>query len=435
MRKIVFIGGGSAKFVREVVVDLFSFEELQDTHITLMDINPERVDRSARLVQKILRDRNLPATVEATTDRRAALADADYVLVTIMVGGYEHYYSDTAIPAKFGVLPTVGDTIGPGGVFRTVRTAPVLQGIVEDLKAVAPDAYLLNYANPMAMNMWAIRDSGHTRAVGLCHSIQHCVREIGQWIGVPPDEISYTAAGINHIDFYLTLQHKGRDLYQDLIANASEIVERHPQERTRFELLEYLGHFPAEGAWHQSEYYPWFRKNQALVDHYHVETFWGYNVDAAHYQRRTAEIEAQIQGETPIRYQRSAEYAAEIIHSLETNTLRTFYGNVPNQGLIANLPAQAIVEVPCLVDRNGIFPCRMGRIPPQLAAVMLPHIAVHEMAVQGALTKNRRLIRQAIQADPLTGAILTLPQIKELVNALFDENREFIADWPTEGNI
>ena len=429
MSKIVFIGGGSSKFVREVVVDLFSYDALQGSHITLMDTHAERVCRSGQLVQRIIDDRKLPATVSSTTNQREALTDADYVIITIMVGGFPHYESDTAIPAKYGVLPTVGDTIGPGGVFRTVRTAPVLQSIVRDLKEVAPKAWVLNYANPMAMNMWTIRECGYARAIGLCHSIQGTYRHIAGWLGIPPDEVTYTAAGINHVDFYLTLEHQGRDIYPDLKAAAARIVAGQPDTRVWFELLEYLGHIPAEGPAHQLEYYPWFRKNQSMVEPYAVQTGWGYEIDSNGAQSRIAEVEDQIACRMPIKYERSREYGSWIVHSLETGVPFSFYGNVPNHGLIENLPAQAIVEVPCLVDKNGIFPCRMGRIPPQLAAVMTPHIAIHEMAVQGTLTKDRRLIHQAIQADPLTAAVLTLPQIRDMVSELFQANRDYVADW------
>lgn len=429
MPRIAFIGGGSAKFVREVTVDMFSFDALREAEIVLMDIDRERAERSERLVSRIIRDRGVGASVSSTTSQREALDGADYVIVTIMVGGFEHYHSDIAIPEKYGVHQAVSDTIGPGGVFRVVRTAPVLRQIAADLAEIAPDAWILNYANPMAMNVWTLTECGHQRTVGLCHSIQHCYREISHWLGIPHEEIRYTAGGINHIDFYLTLEHNGRDIYPDLLAAADRIVADHPHERTRFELLKYLGHFPAEGAWHQSEYYPWFRKDQAAIDRLAAETYWGYNVDSKMYRDKTAEIEAQIVGERPIEYGRSLEYGAAIIDSLESGAVRTFYGNVPNRGLIENLPPQAAVEVPCLVDGNGIFPARVGKIPPQLAAAMMPHIAVHELAVAGVLTEDRTLIRQAIQADPLTGAILTLPQIEKMVDELFAENVAYMTGW------
>jgi alpha-galactosidase len=429
MRKIVFIGGGSSKFIREVAIDLFGFKSLQSSRITLMDIDAERVRRSQLLVQRIIGDLKLDATVEATTDQRQALEGADYVVTTIMVGGFDHYHSDVAIPERYGVTQAVSDTIGPGAVMRAVRTVPVLRKLAHDVKELCPHAWILNYANPMAMNTWTLLDCGHERTVGLCHSLQHTYRTLAGWAGVPHEQVQYTAAGINHINFYLRLEHNGKDLYPVLRQRADRIVAENPNERVRFELLDHLGYFPAEGPSHQTEYYPWFRKNEELVKHYAVETYWGYNLDSEGSRKRTEEVEQQIAGKLPIQYGQSLEYAARIIHSLEEGEPRVFYGNVRNRGLIENLPAEAVVEVPCLVDRNGIFPCRMGRIPPQLAAVMTPHIHIHEMAVNGALRRDRRLIEQAIQADPLTGAVLTLPRIREMTRELLKENASYTQDW------
>jgi len=428
-QKITFIGGGSAKFVREVVVDLFSYPGLQNSHIVLMDINRERVERSGRIVKKIIQELNIPATVSITTDQREAVAGASHIIITIMVGGYDAYQRDVAIPARHGVYQTVSDTTGPGGVFRTVRTTPVLRKIATDVLELAPDAWVLNYANPMSMNVLALQRSGLKRVVGLCHSIQHLCRQFARWLDLPADEIHYTAGGINHINFYLTVTHQGLDLYPLLLAQKDRIVKEEPAEITRFELLEYLGYFPAEGPHHQSEYYPWFRKDEAAVKRTAAETFWGYHLDRQNFHDRTAEIEAQISGAKPISYARSVEYGAQIVQALEGGEAQVFYGNVPNNGLIENLPPDSIAEVPCLVDSNGIVPGRVGRIPGQLAAVMLPHIALHDLAVTGTFAKDRRLIHQAVQADPLTGAILTLPKIKELVDEMFAANQEYAADW------
>ncbi len=429
MAKIVFVGAGSSKFVREVVVDLVSFPELRRSHICLMDIDQERLERSEKIVRKIIGDLKIDARLEATTDQRRALDGANYVLITIMVGGFKHYKSDVAIPEKYGVTQAVSDTSGPGGVFRIVRTSPVLEKIVRDLRELSPQAWILNYANPMSMNCWTLDLCGHPRTVGLCHSIQGMYPQIAQWLNVPAAEIKYAAAGINHVNFYLKLEHGKENLYPRLAAAAERIIREYPAERVRFELLEYLGYYPAEGPYHQSEYYSWFRKNQAAADHYAVETYWGYKVDWEYYRHKTAQIERQIAGAEPIQYDRSLEYGARIIHAMESDEAEIFYGNVRNRGLIENLPAEAIVEVPCVADRNGIFPCRMGRIPTQLAAVMSPHIHLHELAVQGVLRKDRRMILQAIQTDPLTGTVLALPKIREMVNELFEENALYTRDW------
>jgi alpha-galactosidase len=428
-RKITLIGGGSAKFVRELSVDFFSYPLLQDSHICLMDINRERVELSERLIKKIIADRKLSATVSSTLDQREAIADSDYVIITIMVGGLEAYKNDVAIPARYGVYQTVSDTTGPGGVFRTIRTAPVLQKIAADVLELAPDAWVLNYANPMSMNILSLTRAGLKNVVGLCHSIQHLYRGFGHWLGIPAEEIQYTAGGINHIDFYLTVSHKGENLYPRLLAEKDRIIKENPAEITRFALLEHLGYFPAEGPHHQSEYYSWFRKDEAGVKRTAAETGWGYSVDSQGFHHRTAEIEEQLANKKPISYERSEEYGARIIHALEGGEAEVFYGNVPNRGLIENLPDDCIAEVPCLVDRNGIVPGRVGAIPPQLAAVMRPHIALHDLAVTGTFQKDRRLIYQAVQADPLTSAVLTLPRIKEMVDDMFAHNKEFVSDW------
>ena len=432
MPTITFIGGGSAKFVSELIRDVFTYDSLKGSCIRLMDIDAERLDRGKRIVQRTIDQAKVPARVETYADRKEAVRGADFVVVTIMSGGFKHYKSDAEIPMQYGVLPTVGDTIGPGGVFRLIRTEPVLAGLAEELAEVAPNAWILNYSNPMAMNTWALHAAGHKRTVGLCHSIQGMYRHIAGWLGIPADEVRYTAAGINHINFYLTLTHNGRDLYPDLLAKEQEIVAKQPQESVRFELLRHIGYWPAEGAEHQSEYYPWFRKNPEIVATYGAETMWGYNFDFKLNGWLLNSIEDQIAGRKPICFDRGHEYGAGIIDGLVSGTESSFYGNVPNEGLIDNLPRESVVEVPCLVNANGIFPCRMGRIPPQLAAVMTPHIHVHQMALEGVRRRDRELIRLAIQADPLTGAICTLPQIHKMVDDLFAENAAWMRHWPQQ---
>ena len=430
MRKVTFIGGGSAKFVAGLVRDLFTFDELQDTHVCLMDINEQRMDRSYRLVQRIINDLKLPATVTATRDQCEAIAGSDYVMVTVMVGGFKHYESDGAIPVKYGVLPTVGDTIGPGAVCRLIRTVPVVQEIVRNVKETSPNAWIFNYTNPMAMITGSFIAAGHEKTIGLCHSIQGDYKTLAGLLGVPHEEVTYTAGGINHIDFYLTLKHKGRDIYPLLLAKKDEILGKHPDLLVKFELLESLGGWPAEGQYHQTEYYPWFRKNAQLgEEHYAVPTMWGYNFDKLLNRNLDSAAERQITGEEKIKYERSHEYGAWMIHSIETDTSRTVYGNVPNRGLISNLPAHAVVEVPCHVDINGVAPCRVGEIPLPLAAAMTPHTLCHEMAIKGVFNKNRELIRQAMQADPLTSTVLTLPEIRKMAEELMEANSEYMTDW------
>lgn len=427
--KIVFIGAGSAKFTRTLVADILSYAALRDSHIALMDIDQGRLDTISNVVRKMIDERGGKAIVSSTTDQRKAVENADFVIITVMVGGLPHYHSDSAIPAGYGVLQTVGDTTGPGGVFRCVRTFPVLNELVQNLKEVAPRAWILNYTNPMAMNVWSILELGHENCVGLCHSIQGCAQKISRWLNVPDEDLSYTAAGINHVNYYLKLEHHGEDLYPRLRSVAGEIVKDQPQEKVRFELLKYLGHFPAEGPYHQAEYSAWFQKNEERSRDYGVRTFWGYEQDSRHRQDEVTEMADILSGKKKANPDRSHEYGAQIIHSMVTDQPLCIYGNVRNLGLIDNLPRKAVVEVPCLVDREGIHPCRAGRIPAQLAAVMLPHVMLHELAVSGCLNKDREKIRQALQADPLVSAQLTLPQIEEMFIALCEENASYLAAW------
>lgn len=429
--RISIIGAGSVTFTRAVVSDILTFPALQEANLVLMDVDAGALDRATRLVGKMVRDRGVPVTVEATLDRRAALAGADFVLLTFMIGGWRAYCADIDIPARYGVLQSVGDTIGPGGVMRLLRNAPVLTALVTDLAELAPDAWVLNYVNPMAMSTWMLLDAGHARTVGLCHSVQTMYRSIANWLGLPADEIRYRAGGINHVDFYLSLTHRGRDLYPDFLAARDQVCAGAPQMRILFDLVEYLGYVPAEGPSHQVEYYPWFRKNEAMAREYAIRTGGTYARDEAAEANRTREIDDQIAGRKPLPTERSSEYAARILNAVVTGAPEIVYGNVRNIGLIDNLPPEAVVEVPCLVDAAGVQPCRVGSIPPQLAAVMRPHVSVHELAIAGVQARDRRRLEQAIACDPLTGALLTWPQIRAMTAELLAANAGSV-EWAGE---
>jgi alpha-galactosidase len=309
-----------------------------------------------------------------------------------------------------------------------IRTGPVLQQIARNVHELSPDAWIFNYSNPLAMVTWTLLD-GHDKAVGLCHSIQSAYIQIAEFLGIPSEEVHYTAGGINHIDFYITLTHKGRDLYPLLLAKKEEILAKMPVLRVKFELLEALGAWPAESEFHQNEYYPWFNKTPKMAEEYAAEIMWGFRVDKEGNSERDQVVEDQIAGKQPIDYRPSHEFGAWMIDSVLTDTPRVVYGNVRNHGLIENLPPQAVVEVPCLVDARGVQPCRLGRIPMPLASVMAPHCALHEMAVEAVKQKDRALIRQAIQADPLSGAVLTLSQIRQMTDELLEENSAYMKDW------
>lgn len=430
MAKIVFIGGGSSKFVRQLAVDLFLMKDLKPLELVLMDIDRERLEISGNLVDRIIRKMGVPAVCTTTTNRREALKGADYVIITVMVGGFEKYKLDVEIPAKYGVFQTVSDSTGPGSLMRIVRTAPVLIGLAEDLREVAPDAWVLNYANPMAMNTWTLRRAGVRKSVGLCHSIQGCIAwKLSKWFDIPPAEFHVLAGGINHMDFYLELTCGGKDFYPVLRAAEEQIVVREPAERLRFELLRHLGYFPAEGPMHQAEYSAWFMKDEATGKSFGAEVGYGYRNDSENARKKRQEALDILDGKQALSLQKSEEYAPEIIHSLETGTALEIYGNVINTGLIENLPPGSVVEVPCLVGKNSIKPCFVGKIPPQLAAVMTPHLFLYELAVEAVFRKDRKLLLMALQTDPLTSAVLTLPEIETLFRELCEANREYMTDW------
>ncbi len=439
-RKIAFIGAGSQKFVRGTVADLLSYEELSDSHLALMDIDARRLETAAAIVRMMVSERRSPITVESSTDLERVLDGADYVIITFMVGGKKCYESDTFIPARHGVHAAVGDTTGPGAVFRLIRTAPVLERIAGLLKRRAPNARVLNYANPMAMINQALIEYGHRNTVGFCHAVQSTRNAVAGWLNLPREEIVFECAGLNHLSFMLTLRHGGRDLYPQLRARADRIardaehweadtwrLERRGVKRVRMQVLKYLGYLPVEPH-PQGDYYPWFRKTDRHAAGCGVPTGWGYDFDCR-LADAAAEADARILSrDQPIDYSRSGDFGIRLIHSIETGQLRKAHLNVLNDGAIANLPGWAVVEAPCLVDSLGPRACCCGPLPAQLAGVMLPHTTLHRLAVDGIMQKSRTLIRQAIQADPLTGAALTLPQIERMVDDMFVENSEFV-DW------
>jgi alpha-galactosidase len=442
MRRIAFIGGGSAKFVRGTVLHLLAAEELRDSRVVLMDIDARRLDRAAQVVRRMAAEARAPLSVEPTADLGAALDGADYVIVTVMVGGMKHYASDTAIPAGGGVLPAVGDTGGPGGVMRLLRTAPLLRRMAGLLRERAPRAWVLNFANPMSMLTQTLIECGHGRTVGLCHSIASGFHPVADFLGVPRDEVAFVAAGLNHMAYYLTLTHRGRDLYPDIRSRAEAIAEqaehweaetwrreRRGVERVRMELVRRLGYLTVEPH-AQGDFHPWFRKDEASIRHYGPPPGWALDFDrrlGAHAEREIDEI---LAGRAPALGAQGGEDAVTIIRAIETGRPCTTYANVRNDGGIGNLPPWAVVDVPCRVDAGGVHPLPVGDLPAQLAAVMAPHVFAYRLAVDGVMGRDRAKVRQAIQADPLTGAVLTLPRIAALVDELLEENRAFMDGWP-----
>jgi alpha-galactosidase len=439
MTTIAFIGAGSMGFAQKLIGDILSFPALADCELQLMDVDEHRLSITDRAARKMVASADLDATIESTTDRRAALDGADYVIVTINVGEAEHFENEIRIPESYGVEQAIGDTIGPGGVFRGLRTVDPMLDIARDMEALCPEAVLLNYTNPMAILCWAITAATDIETVGLCHSVPHTAEAIAEYIGAPVEELEYWCAGINHLAWFLECEWNGRDV-TPLLQEAMTEEDTYMQDTVRFELFEHFGAFPTESSHHISEYLPYFRTDPEQIDALHGTDFAermptatyleGWLEKAAEYEATgdAGATDAAAQGGTTVEadeveIERSEEYASRIIHSLETGEPRRFNLNVPNHdGLITNLPGEACVEVPCLVDGAGIHPCSVGDLPPQLAALDRSNVAVQERAVTGALDGDRRAIHQAIKLDPLSGAVLSLDEMHAMTEELIEAN-------------
>ena len=460
--KIVFIGAGSTVFARNLMGDILSFPELADATLTLFDIDPERLRTSEVVAHKVATALDARPTIEATTDRRRALDSADYAICMIQVGGYKPAtVIDFEIPKKYGLRQTIADTLGIGGIMRGLRTIPVLLSMCRDMEEVCPDVTFLQYVNPMAINCWAISRASRIKTVGLCHSVQGTAEQLAHDIGVPVEEITYICAGINHMAFYLRFERNGEDLYP-LIRKVYDEGRVPPWNRVRYEVFRRLGYFVTESSEHFSEYTPWFIKRDRpdLIERFNIPLdeyirrcemqlagweFVQYKLD--HPEATSADLRAMMHARAKtnpyltdefIEYVitaaedleagkvvRSHEYGSLIIHSMETGQPRVIYGNVPNNGLIDNLPQGCCVEVPCLVDKNGVQPTKIGALPPHLAALIQTNINVQALTVEAALTGKRDHIYHAAMLDPHTAAELDLDQIWALVDDLIAAH----GDW------
>jgi alpha-galactosidase len=437
MTKIAFIGAGSLGFTRDLVRDILTFPLLQGATLSLMDINPERLDFSLKSVQRIIDMGKYPAHVTATLDRVEALRDADIVLVTILSGSTEVWRHDIEIPKRYGVDINIGDTRGPSGIFRALRTIPVMLDIASDMERVCPDATMLNYTNPMAMLCRALQRKTFIRLTGLCHSVQGTAMMLADWIGAPYHEITYTCAGLNHMAWYLNYAWNGADAYPLIRKAITEKPEIYNEEIVRNEMFLHLDYYVTESSGHNSEYNAWFRKRPDLIEKYCTHgTGWNpgeYAFILKEYQNaeNTWKDEARewFASGTPIELERGEEYAAYIINALMGGEPFTFNGNVPNTNLVTNLPPDACVEVPVWVSRKGFEPVHVGALPPQCAALTNLTAQIEEMAVEGALTGDAHLVFQAIAYDPLTSAILSLAEIKQMVNQMFEQNKDYLPQF------
>ncbi len=438
MTKITFIGAGSLGFTRNLVRDLLTFPLLEDAHIALMDIDPERLDFAHRSVRKLIQAGQRPATVEATLDRAKALEGADVVLTTILAGNTDVWRYDVEIPKQYGIDINVGDTRGPSGIFRFLRTLPPMLEIVRDMERYCPQAVLLNYTNPMAMLCGAIQRLSFIPVTGLCHSVQGTASMLARWIGAPEDEITYTCAGINHQAWYLDFRWNGADAYPLIHKAVTERPEVYQEEIVRNEMFLHLGYYVTESSGHNSEYNWWFRKRPDLIEQYCIHgTGWNpgeYAYILKEYQQTETTWKDGVQQElarslSAQDLQRGHEYAAFIINALQGGELFKFNGNVPNTGLVSNLPAGACVEVPVLVDKAGFQPIQVGALPPEVALLTQLSSGIEELAIQAALAGDPVGIFRAIAHDPLTAAVLSLAEIKQMVNQLFEQNRAYLPQF------
>lgn len=429
MPKICFLGAGSTVFVKNVLGDCLQTECLRDSQMTLLDIDPQRLQDSLVMLKNICRTSGAKARIEGflAEDAEKALRDADYVVNAIQVGGYEpSTVIDFEIPRKYGLRQTIGDTLGIGGILRGLRTIPVLLDYCRIMEKVAPDALMLNYSNPMAMLTGAVLKATSIQTVGLCHSVQACAHHLCGELDLPTDSLHWRIAGINHQGWLISISRNGEDLYPE-IKRRAELPEYKKKDAVRFEIMKWFGYYVTESSEHSSEYVPWFIRDKApeLIDRFHIPL--------DEYPRRCV---TQIEGWTKMRedllnnkdleHQRSDEYASYIFESVETGNPYTFGGNVLNKGLITNLPPNACVEVMCVADRNGITPTWFGDLPPQCAALTRTNVNVQELTIEAALTERKDHIYQAALLDPHTAAELTIDETISLCDDLIEAHGSYL---------
>jgi len=427
MTRIAFIGAGSVEFTRNLLGDIFSFPELTGVEIVLHDIDEGRLATAEAMARWTNDALGAHARISTTSDRRRALDGADFAVNVIQVGGHAATLLDFEIPKKYGLRQTIADTSGVGAVFRALRTIPVMLGIADDMAELCPGAWMLNYTNPMAMNCWAwYEGSPQQNIVGLCHSIQNTSRQVAEYVGVPPEEITFHGAGVNHMSWVLRVEHDGRSLYPALdaaIAADPEGLGRH----VRVQIYKRFGYFPTESSEHFAEYVPWFMRDDEQIERLRIPV--------GEYVRRSeenlemyAEEKRMLAAGEPFEIERSGEYAALIIHSMVTGVPRTVYGSVRNTGLITNLPQDACVEVPCLVDRAGLQPTFVGDLPAQCAALDRTFLNVVELTVRAALEGRRDHVLQAVTLDPNAAAVLSLAQMEALVDEMLAAERDMMPE-------
>jgi alpha-galactosidase len=436
MTKIAFIGAGSLVFTKNLVRDLLTFPAFEDCTISLMDIHSERLGFAKNAVDNIIAAGNYKAKVETTTDRAEALTGADGVVCTILVNDLNVWRKDLEIPKKYGVDINIGDTRGPSGIFRFLRTVPVMLDICQDIERYCPDAVFLNYSNPMAMLIRAMQSESKVKVTGLCHSVQGTASMLASWIGARMEEITYRCAGINHQAFYLDYKWNGKDAYPLLREAVKNRAEIYNEEQVRNEMFLHLDYYVTESSGHNSEYNAWFRKRPDLIEKYCTHgTGWNpgaYGEIITYAERLQGNWSNQMAEwrDSPIDLQRGMEYASYIFNAtIGDGTLFEFNGNVRNFGLIDNLPEGCCVEVPVLASKGRLSPIHVGALPEHLAVLVNTSARCEELAVEGALTGDPRKIFHAVCFDPLTSAVLSLSEIQSMVSEMFEANKAYLPQF------
>jgi alpha-galactosidase len=437
MPKITFIGAGSTVFAYEIITDVLSTPGLETGTFGLVDIDSERLELAHQITEKVVALSGRNWTIEASTNRLDVLPGTDYLINTIEVAGLANVRHDFDIPMKYGVNQCIGDTIGPGGIFKALRTVPAWLEILRDTERLAPNAYVLNYTNPMSIMCLAGSRAVSLPIVGLCHSVQGTSKQLARYMDIPYEEMKFRCAGINHLAFFTELTRHGEDLYPLLRERAhdSAIYEQDP---VRFEIMLQFGAFVTESSGHFSEYLPYFRKRPDLIEKYCRKGYLGetgfYANNWPQWRENGAErIRRMLNGQDEIVIKRGHEYGSYIIEAIEYNKPTVIYGNVPNTGLIDNLPNTGLVEVAVLVDRNGFQPTHFGPLPPQMAALDSAHIFVHELVVTAILEQNREAAVHALRLDPLTAAVCSPAEIRQMFDEMAETEAAYLPDWVQQG--
>ena len=425
--KVTLVGAGSAVFARQLMTDILAVDGLDQGVFALVDVDATRLELARKIGERIIELSGKRWTVQASTERADVIAGSDYVINSIEVAGLKHVRADYDIPKRYGVDQCIGDTIGPGGIFKALRTGPVWLEIVGDVARLAPRAVVLNYTNPMSILTLAAARSVDLEVVGLCHSVQGTSRQLASYLDIPNDRLTWDCAGINHNAWFTTLEGDGQDLYP-LLRERARIPEIYEQDPVRFELMLHLGAFVTESSGHFSEYVPYFRKRPDLLAKYTRSGYLGesgfYASNWPEWRRANDElIASMLRGETPVPTDRSHEYASTIVEAIELGREASIHGNVRNRGWIENLP-DGCVEVECRVSRRGVKPVRFGALPEQLAALNRSHMAVHELVVSALLERDRTNAKYALMLDPLTAAVCSLEEIDRLFDEMWDAERE-----------